>query len=468
MINENKTLWKKIESFQLDEPNANFPFSKKLAKENNWSQSFTNRAIEEYKKFIYLCCISPTGASPSEVVDKVWHLHLTYTISYWDEFCSKTLERPLHHHPSKGGNDEHRKHDQWYFETLQLYEAIFKLKPPSNIWPSPISILKKNFPYPFSNSSFSKLIPFIAVYAVPFFIVLLLYDHIDPFSLPGPDFLVFFLFLSIAIIANLIILNNSRQQPLLDFVEKYLPNDIHLYQAIYALYGGHRTLQTAILDLVNKNWLTLQSNNYFGNNTMFYNTGNSTNPLLPGLKTLNNAEDISYDTLYYSAMDFDSLQHGTLYQMKHIMRTSDRQKYILLAVGLLIGLSRIIQGVANHRPVGYLIIMMFFLSVVFILIAVALDDSTYLQNVIKDRISNDANCQAAFEGNDYLMQNFYKTGPGALKHYDEYAALATMFAIYTPTKWYSVIGSDISSGGCSSSSCGGGGCGGGGCGGCGG
>ena len=134
-------------------------------------------------------------------------------------------------------------------------------------------------------------------------------------------------------------------------------------------------------------------------------------------------------------------------------------------MGLLIGLSRIIQGVANHRPVGYLIIMMFFLSVVFILIAVALDDSTYLQNVIKDRISNDANCQAAFERNDYLMQNFYKTGPGALKHYDEYAALATMFAIYTPTKRYSVIGSDISSGGCSSSSCGGGGCG---CGGCGG
>jgi hypothetical protein len=137
MINENKNLWKKIESFQIDDPNAKFTFSQKLAKENNWNNEFTSKAIEEYKKFIYLCCISPTGASPSETVDQVWHLHLTYTVNYWDKFCNETLGRPVHHHPSKGGDTEQQKHVKWYEETLQLYESIFRYKPPSNIWPTP-------------------------------------------------------------------------------------------------------------------------------------------------------------------------------------------------------------------------------------------------------------------------------------------------------------------------------------------
>ncbi|MGC4100084.1 glycine-rich domain-containing protein [Ferruginibacter sp.] len=84
-------LWKKIQTFQLDDPTSAFPFSRKLAKENHWEQSFTNRAIEEYKKFIFLCCISPSGASPSAIVDEVWHLHLTYTDNYWNRFCRETL-----------------------------------------------------------------------------------------------------------------------------------------------------------------------------------------------------------------------------------------------------------------------------------------------------------------------------------------------------------------------------------------
>ena len=82
-------LWQKIEAFVLDDPYSNFPFSKKLEKENNWSPGFAARAIEEYRKFIYLCCIAPTGASPSDAVDKVWHLHLTYTQNYWISFCKK-------------------------------------------------------------------------------------------------------------------------------------------------------------------------------------------------------------------------------------------------------------------------------------------------------------------------------------------------------------------------------------------
>lgn len=71
LILQNDPLWKRIQHFSLDHPDADFPFSKKLAKEENWTSSFTAKAIEEYKKFVYLCCTLPNGASPSGIVDKV-------------------------------------------------------------------------------------------------------------------------------------------------------------------------------------------------------------------------------------------------------------------------------------------------------------------------------------------------------------------------------------------------------------
>lgn len=94
MLLKDESLWNRIQGFSLDAPDADFPFSKKLAKEENWSLDFTRRAIEEYKKFVYLCCILPNGASPSKIIDKVWHMHLIYTQSYWEDFCPNILKSP--------------------------------------------------------------------------------------------------------------------------------------------------------------------------------------------------------------------------------------------------------------------------------------------------------------------------------------------------------------------------------------
>jgi len=134
MLVKNDPLWKRIQAFSLDASNVDFPFSKKLAAEENWTSDFTNTAIEEYKKFVYLCCISPYGASPSEIVDKVWHMHLLYTENYWEEFCPNILQRKLHHHPSKGGFEEKSKHEEWFFKTLKNYRDIFQQQIPEEIW----------------------------------------------------------------------------------------------------------------------------------------------------------------------------------------------------------------------------------------------------------------------------------------------------------------------------------------------
>lgn len=140
----NENLWKRIQSFSLDAEDAVFPFSKKLAKEENWSTDFVRKAIEEYKKFVYLCCILPNGASPSKIVDKVWHMHLIYTQNYWEDFCPNILKRSLHHHPSTGGSSESVKHQNWFSETLENYRIIFSQEPPADIWNSQIKKSKPN------------------------------------------------------------------------------------------------------------------------------------------------------------------------------------------------------------------------------------------------------------------------------------------------------------------------------------
>jgi hypothetical protein len=128
------TLWLRLQEFSLDRPNVDFPFSKKLAKEENWTLDFTQKAIEEYKKFVYLCCRLDNGASPSEIVDKVWHMHLLYTQNYWEEFCPQVLKRNLHHHPSTGGGVAKKEHEKWFSDTLVGYREIFEQEPPKNIW----------------------------------------------------------------------------------------------------------------------------------------------------------------------------------------------------------------------------------------------------------------------------------------------------------------------------------------------
>src|SRR6185436_16480072 len=101
-INE-KELWDKISSFKIDDDGSSFRFSKRLARENGWTISYSGNVIEEYKKFIFLCCISKTGVTPSDQVDQAWHLHLTFTKSYWVDLCKNIISKEIHHNPTKGG-----------------------------------------------------------------------------------------------------------------------------------------------------------------------------------------------------------------------------------------------------------------------------------------------------------------------------------------------------------------------------
>ncbi len=136
MTNEQKIIWERINRFELDEPGVGLPFSGRLSRENGWPLDFALRAIYEYKRFMFLVCVSPKPLTPSDAVDQVWHLHLLYTESYWGVFCPKILGRQIHHTPTEGGKSERSKFYDWYEFTLEFYRHTFDEVPPSDIWPT--------------------------------------------------------------------------------------------------------------------------------------------------------------------------------------------------------------------------------------------------------------------------------------------------------------------------------------------
>ena len=130
------TIWNGLSSLDFDAADIAFPFSARLARENRWTRAFAARAIEEYRKFCFLAVRAGHPVTPSDEVDQVWHLHLTYSRHYWDTLCRDTLGTALHHGPTEGGPAEDGKFHRWYENTLASYRRYFG-EPPKDVWPSP-------------------------------------------------------------------------------------------------------------------------------------------------------------------------------------------------------------------------------------------------------------------------------------------------------------------------------------------
>lgn len=131
----NHELYEEIMSLEIDEDNIDFTFSDRLSRENKWQKSYSKRCVIEYKRFVYLSSITNKSLTPSDQVDQVWHLHLTYTKSYWINLCRNILKTELHHGPTKGGETEIKKYKDQYQHTLNIYKKEFNELPPNDIWP---------------------------------------------------------------------------------------------------------------------------------------------------------------------------------------------------------------------------------------------------------------------------------------------------------------------------------------------
>ena len=135
MNEQDKLEFSRIEEFTIDCGDEALGFLDRLSRDNGWTSDYSSRCMDEYKKFLFLASKSNTPVTPSDQVDQVWHLHLIYTRSYWDELCGKTLQKTIHHGPTQGGPAEKEKYWEQYQQTLDLYLDVFGEEAPSDIWP---------------------------------------------------------------------------------------------------------------------------------------------------------------------------------------------------------------------------------------------------------------------------------------------------------------------------------------------
>jgi hypothetical protein len=135
---QNQQLWARLKAMQIGPDTAEFSFTQRLARENGWSERFASKVVLEYRKFIFLEATSQNGrhVTPSDAVDQVWHLHLTYTRDYWDVMCAQILGLPLHHGPTSGGVAERERYHDQYEATKEQYHNVFGEMPPADIWPT--------------------------------------------------------------------------------------------------------------------------------------------------------------------------------------------------------------------------------------------------------------------------------------------------------------------------------------------
>ena len=132
-------LWSRLQAFKLNPPGLMRTISARLAEENGWTTEYTRRAVEEYRRFLFLTQVAGRPVSPSVAVDVVWHTHLLYSRDYWGRLCGEVLGGPLHHDPNPGGKQQNARHDDQYRDTLDDYLRVFGAAPPGDLWPTTVT-----------------------------------------------------------------------------------------------------------------------------------------------------------------------------------------------------------------------------------------------------------------------------------------------------------------------------------------
>jgi uncharacterized protein (TIGR04222 family) len=451
------SLWQRISDFQLDDSDALINFSRKLSSHKGWTTDYTQKAIAEYRKFIFLCCVVPVGASPSPVVDEVWHLHLTYTDNYWNGLCKRVLGRDLHHYPSKGGEEEKQKHIDWYYRTYTAYLSYFDSLPPGDIWPDPVPTTVKSAGIGAGGWESTRFIFFF----LPVIIPLLFYRVPSPFQLTGPQFLVFYSAVILGFILFLVYTYRIRYKELSIACNEIGLGTKNMYSVVRFVYGRNWMLQTAIVDLVAKGLLVPLKHERFQVKKL-PDHGES-NPLAVQFgKYYNLGDEISLAELSLNSSNEDTYD-ATLSSVYLSASKKDVGSWVLFIGIIILGLARMWQGKSNDQPVSILLTMI----VVFVLGGLVALGTTrgrdILRRIIKHKYKY-AEFDLSSQPVSSVATDFAFLGMVAISGMAWSDQLQSTFRDH----FKKMDGeASISTGGCGSSGCGGN-CAGGGCGGCGG
>jgi len=358
----------KLMAFDIDGADVPQPFAVRLARENGWSVAFARRAVVEYKRFVFLAVTGSAPVCPSEAVDAVWHLHLTYTRSYWHRFCGELIGKPLHHDPTKGGASEGAKHGAMYEATLARYRDTFGEAPPADVWPPAEQRFGDDTRHRTVNTARNWVIPKAPVKRVAGLTAAAVLvaavapgckGDVDPFALNNSNFLlVVFVCLVCATIGGRVLRRANRspgEQPGDDALQ------LNWEQTAFLAGGADRLATAALARLAGRGLAQVSDSG-----TSLIAVGPEPADLsaveraafqaLPvsntagGLKPVRDAVAAAYSD-EAARLEADGFTLSTVRQVG----IGCGSLIPLLLVVLLLSVPRVVSGVANGHPVGFLV-----------------------------------------------------------------------------------------------------------------
>ena len=446
--------WQRISDWLHQDTPLSRTFHRQLAEATGWSATECRAAIEEYRRFCLIAALHDGQASPSPEVDQVWHLHLTFTLDYWREFCPQRLGIELHHQPGFGRPGEAQQLRHLYAVTLERYQALFGL-PPERWWPTHALLRTDRRKQGFVGlhrvwqvlaGGLGLLGLITAAQAMPS----------NPLDWRGPEFLALFaLLMVIATAASVFLRVRQRNREAQSGGMSLGEPDV--WSLAYLAGGPQRLIDTAVAELHRLGLVQWNATKHLPEVV-----GNAL-PDDPLLRTVHGAirqRSLSSLLAVIKSGQMEAVrkrlqQRGwwfTSQQALQICRISALPFALLSSLGI----AKIAVGISRDKPVAFLVV----LTLISVIIALV----TYFK---RPGITP--------KGRQALAAEKKKHQLSARAHRDEQVALAVALAGTAVLAGTAMAGyhdlrrpgsSDSSSGGCSSDSGGGGS--GGGCGGCGG
>ena len=176
-------------------------------------------------------------------------------------------------------------------------------------------------------------------------------------------------------------------------------------------------------------------------------------------------ETVSLDDIEYMCSELSSADWELEEQLRTVYRKVGWWPWLLWAVTVLLGLLRIMQGIAREKPVLFLVVLVLAAAVLGYWYNWKHDCRKHFFTVSKDALLGRTEL-AAFAGVLPLAIQYSFFGQEALIGVEGYTNLKLSLGHTKPYAGY--YGNADGGGGCGGSSCGGSSCSGGGCGGCGG
>ncbi|WP_416666379.1 TIGR04222 domain-containing membrane protein [Egbenema bharatensis] len=387
-------LYDRIQAFSFDQPNATLPFSQRLARDNGWTIDFANRAIQEYRRFTFLAIVAGHPVTPSDQVDQVWHLHLTYTQSYWNEFCPNVLQAPLHHCPTLGGDTEQDKFNRWYSKTLESYTHFFG-QPPTDLWPTHSLRFGRDLHFQRLNLSQNWILPkpVLPQWQIPSFSRLHSYPQIlstrialliicfslsvvitgcqilvaggdkNPLNYNGPTFLGFYI--GLIILASLIAFGLRRvllSQIEPDPAQNY-PN-LNEYELAYLAGGANQAIHAVLASLLHRGHLQLSPLNQIQATHLPLEQGQPIEQeVLQAIHHSPRSESSAHQICLTAASRTKAIAHRlTRFGLLYDPQKTDKVRWLpfsIMVLVFLLGVAKILVGISRNRPTGNLTFLCF-------------------------------------------------------------------------------------------------------------